>query len=354
MMERSKVFISHRHTDEKVAVALKYFLIATHVPTESIFCSSIPGFDVKERISKDVKDNLKRSSVIILLLSRDYYRSPYCVNEAGVAWYLDSEVSVIPIAFPEIDESKMEGFLNHDYRLYRLDNSDDVAAIYDIVYKKLGVISASFSIVNKEIQTLISSYNSFLQTRPDGDFHGKISVVPSETMSLHASLMISYAAQEGRIEVSKDLMGATYLAGTHNMNASQEAREIATWDEALEDLETVGYIKKTYNKNAVTIYTVTAKGFQYADEFSKDINLDVSPSELLAELSETRPKLSANEKKIYEFMCDLDEGITLQELRAYAEFSATTVSRLVKSLIEKGYVESRGSRNKRQFYAICS
>ena len=124
---KNTIFISHRSTDKDVADMLVDFFSGTGIPRESVFCSSLPGNDVKEKISDEVKKALKTSAVNIAILSQDYYQSAYCLNEAGVLWYEDTPV--IPIALPEINYENMYGFLNNEYKLRRLDCDTDISYI---------------------------------------------------------------------------------------------------------------------------------------------------------------------------------------------------------------------------------
>lgn len=57
------VFISHRSTDKKVADMIADFFSATGISRDKIFCSSLPGNDINEKISDEVKTALKNSSV---------------------------------------------------------------------------------------------------------------------------------------------------------------------------------------------------------------------------------------------------------------------------------------------------
>ena len=72
---RDSVFVSHRSTDKDVADMLKDFLVTSGIPNDKIFCSSLPGNDIKFRISSEVKKRLQNSIVNILILSKDYYAS---------------------------------------------------------------------------------------------------------------------------------------------------------------------------------------------------------------------------------------------------------------------------------------
>ncbi len=158
--ENSKIFISHRTIDAKIADALYDFLVATGISGEKIFCSSLPGNDVKQHISYEVKEAIKNSCLNIAILSQNYYDSAYCLNEAGVFWFQDTPV--IPIALPEIEHKDMVGFLDSNYKIRRLDNMDDIAYIYDSATKETQSKQAPMAITSRETQKLIERYNELV------------------------------------------------------------------------------------------------------------------------------------------------------------------------------------------------
>lgn len=157
------IFISHRSIDKVIADILVDFFSATGIPRNRIFCSSLPGNDINEKISSEVKINLQNSVINIAVLSPDYYKSAYCLNEAGILWYND--VPVIPIALPEIDSNNMYGFLNNEYKIRRLDSDTDIAYIYDAVSEALTTQSAKVAIVTYESNKLKERYAEFLTKR---------------------------------------------------------------------------------------------------------------------------------------------------------------------------------------------
>lgn len=160
---KSVVFISHRSSDKNIADMLVDFFSGTGIPKNAVFCSSLPGNDINEKISGEVKDALKASAVNIAILSQDYYQSAYCLNEAGVLWYED--VPVIPIAMPEINSSNMYGFLNNEYKLRRLDCDTDISYIYDTVSDALSASHIRASIITHENNKLRAKYAEYLKTR---------------------------------------------------------------------------------------------------------------------------------------------------------------------------------------------
>ncbi len=160
---KNVIFISHRSTDAYIADMLVEFFVGTGIPKEFIFCSSLPGNDINERISGEVKGNLKNSSINIAILSHDYYQSAYCLNEIGVFWYED--VPVIPIALPEINPENMYGFFNNEYKLRRLNCDVDISYIYDTVREAVSEPNAKASIVTHENNKLREKYSEYLKKR---------------------------------------------------------------------------------------------------------------------------------------------------------------------------------------------
>ncbi len=296
IMKRSSIFISHRSTDAEVADMIKDFLIATGIPNEKVFCSSLPGNDVKFRISAEVKKWLQESIVNILILSKDYYESSYCLNEAGVAWYLEDEVDNIAICLPEINEDNMWGFFNGENKVRRLGDENDVAAIYDAIRKRLNVFSVDYSVVTREKQKLAQRYAQHILSREkaatiEPEVEEQKTEKPERCntdpfdyppLQLYASVMLFFAAEDrGEIIVSTTLSGTSYCAGKACLNDSNEPRELAKWEAAVDQLLNGGYIKRTGKK--APIYQVTKKGYDISDAFKSDNGLDASmtPSQVV-------------------------------------------------------------------------
>ena len=158
-----KIFISHQHNDEEIAGMLLDFFTGIGIPKDVVFCSSLPGNDVRENIPAEVKDALKSSVVNIAILSQDYYKSTYCLNEAGIFWYQD--VQVILIALPEIKPDNMYGFLDNNHKLYRLDCDTDISSIYDIISDKISFPHTKITTITHETNKLNKKYEEFIKNR---------------------------------------------------------------------------------------------------------------------------------------------------------------------------------------------
>lgn len=147
-----------------IADMLLDFFIGTGINRQDIFCSSLPGNDVNEKISVEVKVAMKNSKVNIAILSQDYYQSAYCLNEAGIMWYLEDTPTIL-IALPEIDSNHMYGFLNSEYKLRSMDNDTDIAYIYDKVCRAVAATQSQMSVVTYETHKLKERYQKHLESR---------------------------------------------------------------------------------------------------------------------------------------------------------------------------------------------
>lgn len=158
-----KNFISHSTQDKVVADIFVDFLIAVGIPRNEIFCSSLPGNNVRENITAEIRDSLDSSNIFICILSSSYYQSAYCLNEAGIVWYKDA--ATIIIGLPEINIDNMQGFINKDYMIRHLDKSDDIYAIIDDVIAVLNLTQIKHQVINTETAKLVRKYNDFLTNR---------------------------------------------------------------------------------------------------------------------------------------------------------------------------------------------
>ena len=100
-------------------------------------------------------------------MSKTYYESAYCTNEAGIIWLQDPEVPAVVIGLPEVNHTNMHGFLNGDYKLRRLDDLGDISAIYETIQKAVGTPAASITVATAAGQKLINRYEAFLSQREE-------------------------------------------------------------------------------------------------------------------------------------------------------------------------------------------
>ncbi len=220
-LEKYMIFISHRSTDKAIADMLVSFFTGTGIPSERVFCSSLPGNDINEQISKEVREALKKSAISIAILSPEYYQSAYCLNEAGILWYRD-DVLTIPIALPGITPDNMYGFLNSEYKLRKLDCDTDIAYIYDMVREIENVSSAKHTVITAESQKLKDMYGQYVtrtKEAPTTPFHLSPSII--ELTTDDERVVLYYILLKSIRKVEKDAL-LTWLRDSeiHGINVS--------------------------------------------------------------------------------------------------------------------------------------
>lgn len=158
-----EIFISHRSRDKDYAELLETFLTTCGLPSGNIFCSSLPGNDIIYELSSEIKTALKTSKLNLVILSGSYYQSAYCLNEAGVIWYSDTKKIVF--ALPEINEDNMEGFLNKENKIRRMDNKEDLLAFSDVLKSIFPSFITTVAGLNAKIDKLLEQYSDILKSR---------------------------------------------------------------------------------------------------------------------------------------------------------------------------------------------
>ena len=254
--DASKIFISHRSVDKKIVDILEGFLTSCGIPFDKIFCSSLPGINVEEKISSEVKYNLQRSVLNIVILSSDYYQSPYCQNEAGIIWFLETEKIVI--ALPEIDENLMEGFLNDEHIIRRLNSKNDLTAICNNKKKHFPCFISSNAKINANIDRLIEQYNNEIQKRTVNitSTPNPFNIIENRILSREFSdveLMVLYYFYENQVTMlSDDLLKINNWLNQKGINVSiSDALDTLTADSIIE------YKREEFEENSFFILDIS-------------------------------------------------------------------------------------------------
>ena len=135
-VKKPLLFISHSSATENIATNLVQLLRTLGFNNKNLFCSSVPGYDIKE--GEDIYDTLASkfqdyNIFVIFLLSSEYYQSAACLNEMGATWVLKANYSTIVcpgFSIPEIkgaiNPSKMAVVLEDNKRVNgKLNNLKD-------------------------------------------------------------------------------------------------------------------------------------------------------------------------------------------------------------------------------------
>ena len=211
-----EIFISHRSSDKVFADILEAFLTTCGIPSDIIFCSSLPGNDIQCEISKEIKESLNTSKLNVVILSEYYYQSPYCQNESGIIWFNDTKKIVI--ALPEINENLMEGFLNKENKLRRMDKKNDILAVSDMLSEIFGSFIKSSAKLNANIDRFITQYNNALQTRT---FTPTLKNT-SQTNELESKILSGELSDDEQVVLK-------YFYDTQNLLVNSDCLDIQNW-----------------------------------------------------------------------------------------------------------------------------
>jgi hypothetical protein len=111
----TRIFISHSHSDKAIAYKLVNFLLAAlKLEEENIICTSNPdqGLSYKpSSITDQLKNQLKNSEALILLITADSLHSAWIPFEAGSFWTTDK--TIIPILVPGLSQDDLPGPLKN-------------------------------------------------------------------------------------------------------------------------------------------------------------------------------------------------------------------------------------------------
>jgi hypothetical protein len=107
----SKVFISHSSEDSNIVEEVIEILEVVGLDSNQIFCTSFEGYSIGfgENFLNTIKCELSSDSLVIFILSKNFYESPVCLCEMGAAWALVKEH--IPILIPPLEYSDIKGVI---------------------------------------------------------------------------------------------------------------------------------------------------------------------------------------------------------------------------------------------------
>ncbi|HHX8650563.1 toll/interleukin-1 receptor domain-containing protein [Vibrio antiquarius] len=107
----SKVFISHASKDADLVEEVIELLESIGLESHQIFCTSFDGYAIGlgENFLDKIKEELSSDTMVLFILTENFYNSPVCLCEMGATWVLAKEH--IPIVVPPLDYSDVSGVI---------------------------------------------------------------------------------------------------------------------------------------------------------------------------------------------------------------------------------------------------
>jgi hypothetical protein len=126
-----KIFISHAWKDKLIDALYSEVIIlleAMGVKSDQIFCTSFEGDGISpgENSLEAIKNELNANTLVLFILSENFYKSRVCLCEMGAAWVLSKKH--VPIVVPPFKYEDIKGVipltqgvsLNDKYKLNSL------------------------------------------------------------------------------------------------------------------------------------------------------------------------------------------------------------------------------------------
>ncbi len=110
-IEIKKVFISHSSKDIQYVEELIECLETIGLSSRNIFCTSFEGYgiDLGDNFLETIKEKLSDDTLVLFVLTKNFYASPICLCEMGAAWVQSKEH--IPILVPPFDFKNIQGVI---------------------------------------------------------------------------------------------------------------------------------------------------------------------------------------------------------------------------------------------------
>ena len=127
----NKIFLSHSSKDAHIAEAFKNYLfnIGVDIDKDLHFTSNNDtGIPLGNDVLNDIQNELINAKIVILLLSQNYYKSSYCMNEMGAIWI--QRKPFIPFVLPDIENKEMVGVISNN-KQYGVISKEVLNTFYD-------------------------------------------------------------------------------------------------------------------------------------------------------------------------------------------------------------------------------
>jgi len=183
-MTDKKLFISHAAKDKPLVDRFVDLLdVGCRLPREEIFCTSADDLGVPAGNSNFIdyiKSTIKDPSLVILILSPNYFSSPFCMCELGAVWALS--LPNFPLIVPPITQADVGGVLEV-MQCKSLDSKPDLDSLRDTIIEKHAIEKSPTATWSTKCEQFISDLPEILRDIPSPEIK-KFGTVQSVTSGL--------------------------------------------------------------------------------------------------------------------------------------------------------------------------
>ncbi len=188
-----KIFISHSKKDLKFVEDIIDILDAIGVRSESIFCSSLEGYNVSlgNDFLQSIRGELSSDVMVIFILSNNFFSSPVCLCEMGATWVSTKEH--IPILIPPFDYSDMKGVIPPTKTGMKIDEKEKYNSFKERIEVFLKLNQINHSVWERKRDKILNSIDDHINSSSKTKYsnESEVNLIQKET-------------SKGRIEAKKD------------------------------------------------------------------------------------------------------------------------------------------------------
>lgn len=156
-----KIFISHSSDDKLIVEPLIDLLEGLGLKSDMIFCSSFEGYKIPygEDFLNYIKRELSENTIVLFMLSENFYSSYICMCEMGATWIKSARN--FPILIPPLTYDKMKGVISSQTQSLVINNSRELDGFITQLFKELN-LSVNLEIWNRKKEKFLESINQLL------------------------------------------------------------------------------------------------------------------------------------------------------------------------------------------------
>lgn len=247
-----KIFISHATTDSEIGEKFLKFLTSLGYDKKNIFYSSKyhNGVELGKNFPNVVRENFIGADIIVLLLTKNFYKSYYCVCEEGAAW-ISQDKEVVPILLGDLNFTDMKGFVDSSTKSFSPKHSE-TEELFSYFSKRT---NDDFNQINAK-----KKYYDFLETAVG------LSSIKEKTILNEKEIEIlkEISKSPNVYAIYSDLMNVIQInCNNKNLCEGLDTLGKLEYKSAMEHLLELGLVERHGKKHAMNLIYLTSKGATY-------------------------------------------------------------------------------------------
>ena len=161
-MSSKPIFISHAVANKNLAdMLVDLFETGIGVDHSEIFCSSLEGMGIPSGTDfvHFIKSQINDPKLVILLLTKEYFNSQFCLCELGASWAMSHKT--IPLLVPPLNFKDMKSVLVGK-QILKIEEKNDLNQMQAEIVESLSIKGKPFARWEIKRNKFINEFNTFI------------------------------------------------------------------------------------------------------------------------------------------------------------------------------------------------